>query len=404
MSKDIVATASKHRLILLSGDESALRNQALSDITTALDTSGGFDAETLLADGSRVSDWVANTQTMPFLSERRITIVRNLARVHPDDALSGTRRSASDDEDGDDAETTDSPRRGGRKKADSPLTQLLGTIPESGLLILVADDENGDRRKQERFAGHVRAWTTAVQNANGLVLEYKSDPQQTPQKLREYAQTLGKRISSSTAGTLALMVNGQLSAGMAELEKAALFVGDTEIIEDADLRAIATVEPEYKAFELADAVMRGETSNALRQLRRLLSQNTSSSTEPALALIALLATTFRNAFQARVMIEASQQRQPDPVLRSWLPARPLLDEPEWKRRRSMEAARKLTLDQLADCLNVLMDADAKLKGQRPAASPTDTLELLILELSRACTGKPTHALRLGEKYEASRNP
>jgi len=200
------------------------------------------------------------------------------------------------------------------------------------------------------------------------------------------------------------MVNGQLSAGMAELEKAALFVGDTEIIEDTDLRAIATVEPEYKAFELADAVMRGETSNALRQLRRLLSQNTSSSTEPALALIALLATTFRNAFQARVMIEASQQRQPDPVLRSWLPARPLLDEPEWKRRRSMEAARKLTLDQLADCLNVLMDADAKLKGQRPAAGPADTLELLILELSRACTGKPTHALRLGEKYEASRNP
>ena len=97
-------------LVMITGDESALRRLALDHILESIGIqSDDFDLQSYEGDSDPV-DWVASAGTSPFLADRRVVVVRHLLRCDPDRGKSVSFKG----------------------------------LPSTALLILIADDENGD--------------------------------------------------------------------------------------------------------------------------------------------------------------------------------------------------------------------------------------------------------------------
>jgi hypothetical protein len=117
------AKALASRVIMLSGEEEALRRRALTEILRLATEDGDFDLQTFEAGDAEPGEWIASAGTSPFLSARRTVVVRHLLRRDEIDGIGG-----------------------------------LKTLPESALLVLVADEESGDESKQRRLATVRKNW------------------------------------------------------------------------------------------------------------------------------------------------------------------------------------------------------------------------------------------------------
>lgn len=333
------------RLLLLYGEEETLRRRALFELIHRVAPDGDdYDLENLDAGDRSPADWLAATATIPFLSERRVVVVRNLLR------------------------------------ADPPESSALGAVPDHALLVLVADESGGDEQK---LARSLQKWQKAVQGAGGRLLGFDSDPKQLASALSEELSRLGKTMSPSTLQVLTEMVGGSLSRGVQELEKLALYVGDAPAIRETDVRAVTVPSREWNVFALIDAVLAGEAGGALRHLRVLVGTVGKPEEAAFQSLFPLLTRAFRLLWQARLCVEAGV-RQPasaPEALRSQFPDRPnLAKEKDYAQQKAMRAAQRVDLDTIAYCLRLLSDADARIKGLLPGYSTSETLERMVFDM------------------------
>ena len=74
-------------------------------------------------------------------------------------------------------------------------------------------------------------------------------------------------------------------------------------------------------------------------------------------------------------------------------------EPDWKQRSAFQVARDWNREGLSEAMRVLLDADCRLKGLRPGQSVPDTLETMVLQLSRLAKGLHSGVPRLGDARE-----
>src|SRR5206468_3285295 len=116
--------------------------------------------------------------TAPFLSERRTIVVRHLLRREPD---------------GED------------------LAKQMKLLPETGLLLLVADEEVGDENRQRRLASIRSAWEKVVKAAGGVVADFPTNAKQIRESIKNEAERLGKKISDASAESLAEMTGANFS-------------------------------------------------------------------------------------------------------------------------------------------------------------------------------------------------
>ena len=132
----VAEKALQHRVIMLAGDEEALRRRALGEILVAANIQNDdFDLESLAADTLNPVDWYASVSTSPFLGERRTTIIRHLLRCDVE-KLKGTD---------------------------------LSKLPPTSLLILVADDESGTEDRQRTLKTARTNWAKVVTKSGGVV-------------------------------------------------------------------------------------------------------------------------------------------------------------------------------------------------------------------------------------------
>lgn len=344
--------------MLLSGTEEALRRQALHEIRNRI---GGdpFDVQVYVGGEASPAEWLSSAATVPFLSEKRTVIVRNLLRLGPpDEALSDPKAA-------------------------------LTSIPESGRLILVADEENvSDYTRQQRLDSYRKSWEKEVAKAGGLVLTFQTEGAAVKKTLLTRAEALGKRMSPTTADVLLEMTGKSLSRALEELEKVALFIGEEETIREADVETTAMPSREYSVFKLADSILEGNSAQALSQLRVLVGSGVKADGAAMQSIFPNLSRNLRLVWQARIFVEAKAN-----------PARPpaeveaLLPDPaawakvsDWQRNRAMATARKLGFAQLAACMEAVAETDARLKGLEAGFSAVDTLERMVLEMVASVKG------------------
>jgi DNA polymerase III subunit delta len=353
--KDPIAATVGKSLILLSGNEELLRQQALRSLAEKL-SEDPFDVQALDAGSEEPIAWLATASTAPFLSSARTVVVRNLLRA------------------------------GSAKECFSDPVASLKSLPETARLVLVVDDElAGDFQRQQRLDGLRKGWEDAVRKAGGAVLDFKFDSAALKGELLKAAAEAGKKLDPRAAELLLDMTGRSLSRALGELEKVVLYVGGSDRIAESDVAAAAMPSREWNVFKLVDHLLEGQVGGALVQLRTLAGGPTKAEAAAMQSILPNLSRNLRMLWQARAVLEArGNLKNPSPDLQALLPKQPsLLAAPEWQQRRAMGAARRLTFGQLGECLEAVARADARLKGLEPSFSAMDVLERLVLEMSDA---------------------
>lgn len=343
----VVAKAVEKRIVMLTGDEEGLRRRALVELLAELAVDE-FDLETV--DGATdPAEWLAKAGTAPFLSSRRVVIVRNLLRA-------------------DIARLT--PER-------------LKSLPDSAMVALVADDEPGDDSRQQRLKTIRKNVEKIVAEAGGMVASFQPDPKNLQSAIKAEAKRHGKTIGDKAAETLAEMSGLSLSRAIEEMEKLALYVGDENQISDADVRRVVFPSREWNVFKMIDAVLAGNGGVALRHLRVMVGSANNATDVAYRSILPNLSRNLRMLWQARVCLDAGvgPGNAPAEILATFPDKPNLAKEPPYRQSSMMSLARKASLTRIAAMLAAVSDADAKLKGMRPSYSGIETLEMLVLEMS-----------------------
>ena len=348
-----VDEALKRSVIFLATEEETLRRTALAQLTEKiLAISDPFDVEEVEAGTSDISYWLSTTGTLPFLSERRTLVVRQALRSINPKEISGI------------------------------LLESFKGLPPSALLILVADDEAGDQDKQRRIDSLRTQWAKFVKEIGGYIYNDKLDANAVKNTLKAEVNKLGKTMSDKAISTLIDMSGGSLSRASEELQKVAIYVGNSSQISESDIKSIAIPSLEWNVFKLTGAALSGGVTEALLQLRILVGKHNKPEEVAFQSILPTMSKQVRLIWQARLCVESGTgiTNAPDKVL-ALFPKKPnLLSEPDWTHKRYFDTARRINLNQIAVCMQELADADARIKGLLPAYSVVETLEQMILKM------------------------
>lgn len=343
-----VQKAIDHRLILLSGDEEALRRRALNAILQACGVvADDFDLETTRGGDRPLQEWLGVVSTTPFLADKRILVVRNVLRADPEPCIHAS------------------------------------AIPPTGLLILVSDEETGSEDKQNKMAKNRAAWEKLIGQSGGYVEVFKVDPKVFASEIKATLKQEGKSISERAIETLQEMTGGSLSRALEEIEKLVIFVGDRPGIQEADVSDVVVASREWNVFKLADAAVMGRVGEALRQVRILVGKSPRPEEAIFRSILPQMSRQFRLIWQARICLDQrTSLAQASPQTLAMFPSRNnLAKEKDWTKTRAINLARKLSFSQIASAMQVVADADARIKGMLPYFTPHETLERMVLEIA-----------------------
>ncbi len=347
--------AANSRLVLLAGSDTDARRAGLENLLSAMGVEeDGFDSESHVADATPVAEWVAAACSIPFLASLRVVVVRNVGRIDTEDLGAN-------------------------------LVATLREVPESGRLILVADDEVGDADKQGRIAKLVSRWGKAVKDAGGSVWTFEPlTGDKAINAVRDRAKSAGKTLTHDTAKLILEMVGDKINLANSELDKLVLYVGDVNQITNRDVEACVSPDQDYNVYKLVDAVVAGHPGSALVQLRTLLGKGEKIEGEVFSRVFPTLSRQFRLLWQARIFVERNVHPDNPPVdVLAMLPKKPnLADEKDWLRRKFVQSARRINFAQLTQAMEMVVDCDARMKGQRASITASDTLEQTVLRLAQ----------------------
>lgn len=314
----------------------------------------GDQIETKTAGDSDMAAWVAAVSTAPFLTDRRVLVVRQALRANPSEFPGGA--------------------------------EAMERLPDWALLVLVADEEVARDDSQARsHESRRKAWEALVKKAGGFVFAPAPDAKSYRQLLKARAQDAGVKASDRAIDSLLEMCGASLSRAMEELDKLVLYVGDAAEIREADVAEVVIPSRDWNVYKMVDAVVAGNASEALGQLKILVGTATKAEDAAFSRIFPTLTKSFRLLWQARVILDAKATLDHVPAaVQAFLPEKPnLLSEPDWRQRRTLQSARSLSLEQIARCLRELSDADARMKGLLPAFDAMDSLEQMVLRMVAA---------------------
>jgi DNA polymerase-3 subunit delta len=276
-----------------------------------------------------------------------------------------------------------------RTEADQ-LNVDLGRLPESSLLILVADEESGSEDRVRRMKTTVRkGWERAVTERGGFIWAFEPNPKTVRAELKVELQNRGIAITEKAIDVLIEMTGSNLSRAMGELEKLNLFVGPERSIGEADVRDLVLPSRDWNVFEMVTAISAGNVAEALRQLRILITNSQKAEAAAFQNILPMLSRQLRLLWQARICLDAKcDVANPTPEIARLINTKPdISKEAPYRQAALTRAAAKLTLPRLRRGFAILSDTDARLKGALPAFSGIDTLERMVLELSHVISGR-----------------
>ncbi len=347
-----------HRVVLLGAGDSTLRRDALDGLTALSDEQDELDIESFTADSRSPAEWLGAAGTAPFLSRRRIVVVRSVGRVPPERAYPDSKAAKG-----------------------HPFAVEAAALPETALLILVADDEGGADDSIQRSQAAGEKWKRIVELAGGRAIAFESKPAEVVAMVREEASRQGKEMSARAAQTLVDMVSGRPSLALDEVQKLAIYAGAAPKITEQDVRDAVAPELDFSIWQLADAVLQGKAGQALTHFDRLRARHSKLQDQAFQTVFPVLMNQIRLIWQARAEMEGKGAE-------GALAGKGALgSQAEWRLNRIRQSARRLSFDQLAECIAAVHRADLELKGRRPSAGDArETLEQMILKMAQAAGG------------------
>ena len=241
---------------LFEGVEENIKAATLQALRRAILPEGLEELNESLMDAPATDAIIAACETLPFMADKRLVIVREL------------------------------PALTGRSEADEKLVSYIPNVPESAVLVFLARGKADARKKLY----------TAIRKAGGVVsFTQLTDAELNSWIVKTFAG-LGKAVTPQTASLLAFTVGTDTALLRTEIEKLAALSGDRGEVNDNDVRAVATRSVECTVFEMVDAVVAGEEGKAFGLLRDMLTTGSDR-----LGILAMLLRQFRLMQHIKIM-------------------------------------------------------------------------------------------------------
>lgn len=295
---------------LIYGEQELLLDQALAQLKSKVGKIADLDFNSDTFDGESASadDIVAACNTLPFASERRLVIVKNVDQLSKD----GLDR----------------------------LLAYINNPAETTILALVA----------KKIAKNTKLYK-AVDKLGGLLAREAPGKAEWPKATRDMFARRGRELPVDAAELLVTLTGRNLRALSAGMEKVIAYAGERTALTREDIEAVVVRTAEMKVFDVPNALAERDCAATLRLLDRWL-----SSGETVYGVWALCLRTIRDLIAARAMIERGEGSAAQLGV--------ALGRPEWMVRDLIRQAKAFGPGHLVDVLGAAADVEAQMKTSR----------------------------------------
>ena len=241
---------------LFEGPEENLKAAALAQLRKALLPEGLEELNETVLDAPATDALIAAAETLPFLADRRLVIVRE----HP--ALTG------------------------RGEGDDRLKEYIAKAPDTAVVVFLVRGKADARKK---------LYLAIKKHGSIVSFNPMTDAELNAWIVRAFAAQ-GKECAPQTASLLAFTVGGGTALLRQEIDKLSALAGERRVITDEDVKQVATRSIECTIFEMVDAVVARQEGRAFGLLRDMLTAG-----EQRLGILAMLLRQYRLLQHVKIM-------------------------------------------------------------------------------------------------------
>jgi DNA polymerase-3 subunit delta len=335
-------------VIVIAGKEQTLVNDKCTEIVDRLipveeRTTGLWVAD---ADKVTISEVLDEVRTLPFLSKRRVVVLRNATKF-----LSS--RGVEDEE--------DKPKEAGEPAIDGGasnreiLEKYFDSPCPTGILVMTVTSWPGNTKLAKKLP------------AIGTLIEVESPKApELKQLLIAYAQdTYGKRLDYGTANLLVDISGDDITRLKTEIDKLAAYAADEKAITAEHVEALVGYNRMYNAFAVIDSCLAHKPAPAVERLRKMFAEDKNAD----YTTVGAFAYHFRKLFTAKkLLMEGLNEYSAAGKAGIY-----------YNKDVQLSQLRRLTIKQIGDQLKGLAEIDFAIKtGQ---AQPRIAIEQFVLKMA-----------------------
>ena len=289
-------------------------------------TTGLFNAD---ADEVTASDVLDELRTLPFLTQKRVVLVRDA-----DKFVSRNREL---------------------------LEKYFENPSPTGILILTVSKWDSRTRLARKLP-----------KVGELITITPPKAWQVPAKLVQYAADAHDKTLSKAAAEMLIELTGEeLVRLYGEIDKLALFVQDKKLISPEHVASLTGNNRLFDIFNVIDSIIAGNVTRSVNQLRKLFAADRYAGYK----VLGAFAFHFRKMFNAKVLLEKGYHRgRVENELRIW-----------YNKDGFFDHVRKMTLQELGQGLQHLAAIDYKIKTGQTKAHVA--VEQVVFKLSSVAAGR-----------------
>lgn len=331
-----MSPAAPLRFILFHGDERGLILEGLQEVLAAWEDPSGMELNLSRLEGAKTSldELYQAVNALPFLSDRRLTVVSDLA-----------------------------PRLLEKESA-AAFRKLLEGMPESTTLVVTLEDDWDRSHWMHLGAKHwLRTWIEEQGSAAALRECRPPGVREMPGWIMRRVKAGGGEITPPAAAALAGQVGNDTTIALQEIEKLLLYANGRPI-QPADVQLLTAQTAEPDIFAMVDALGTGNGGLALNLLHRLLED------EDVNPVFGMVVRQFRLLLQMREALD--QGLSPDRAAGE-------LNIHPYVAGKLAQQAQRFSLQRLKEIYRRLRLMDEESKGKVPLPIALDTF---VAELTR----------------------
>ena len=245
-------------IYLIVGDDDAEMSRLADDIGGLVeDELRAFNLERLHGSDKSVTaaSIVESARTLPMLGTRRVVLVLHAERI-----LKPKRRGKA-------VEDTDGEGEDAEPPSDLDVLEdyIKNPVPET-TLVLVAADVDRQRKVYKALQKHgviVECW--GLRSGKGEV-DLRQAARTAEQLVKQAVAEAGQQIDAAAARLLAERAGADIARLRGDVERVLLYAAGKPKITVADVRDVVSAETAQDDWAVTNAIARGDTAEALRQL------------------------------------------------------------------------------------------------------------------------------------------
>jgi DNA polymerase-3 subunit delta len=325
---------------LFHGEDEYRRSLQLATMKAKLGDSTTVALNTTELDGRRLTldELVSACDALPFLSERRMVIVRDLAaRFERQAALSADNLEAG-------------------PGFLEQFEEYVNRLPESTRLVLIEDHKVKDNNPIHKIVSH---------SDHGHEREFA--PLRPGELVRWIAQRVeekGGRMERAAINALAAFVGSDLRLLDQEIDKLLTYAGSQRAVTEQDVELLVTYAQEANIFHMVDALGKRDTRRAMELMEHLLDGG-----QHPLHLLRMIIRQFRILIQVKELL--ARGTSPEDI-------RTLLDLHAFVLDKTRRQAGNFSMQQLEVIYKRLHELDTAVKSGE--IEPVLALNLFVTEV------------------------